>query len=326
MRQALAHLASLRLSLAGMLWLGASLFAIAASSELDRDWLLPPLALLAVNLLAAIAVNRAFRRRPGLLLFHCCLLGVALLGALGQLLRFEGRIELTVGQPLQADAVAVVDAGVLAAGVDQLPTIVQGHFHVDYRPGLVRGETHTSAAPPGGEALAFGDGRPLTLRGYQFYSTPNKGYAAVVQWRGRDSVAGRGTLHFPSFPAREWQQRLDWTTPGGDALRIELLLPERVDAAVAWRLDSRVTAGELRISDQRGRVHSLAAGEWLALPGGALRFERLSMWMGYRISREPQQPWLLLLCALGALALGQDLLRGQWRRPANGERCADVHA
>src|SRR3569832_350252 len=95
MKQLLLPLASLRLTLAGML-----LLAIGAALSYNTPaptpvWVLVvPMALRAINLLAAIITNPRINRRGGLLTFHLALLGVVILAAIGRLTHLEALIEL----------------------------------------------------------------------------------------------------------------------------------------------------------------------------------------------------------------------------------------
>ena len=56
----------------------------------------------------------------------------------------------------------------------------------------------------------------------------------------------------------------------------------------------------LRVGDQRAE---LAPGGRVDIPGGTLVYERLSTWMGYRVSFDPTLPWLLAASLLAALSL-----------------------
>ena len=111
MTGAATALASLRLTLLGMLGLALTVLATYRDPELATAWVALPLGVLAVNLLAALLVNPRFRTQAGLLVFHLCLLAVVVLSAVGLMTRFEGRLELTEGQAFTPGAVEIVSRG-----------------------------------------------------------------------------------------------------------------------------------------------------------------------------------------------------------------------
>src|SRR3569623_350907 len=95
MKQLLLPLASLRLTLAGML-----LLAIGAALSYNNPattpvWeLVVPMALLADTLLAAIITNPRITRRGGLLTFHQAILGVVMLASIGRQIQLVALILL----------------------------------------------------------------------------------------------------------------------------------------------------------------------------------------------------------------------------------------
>jgi len=77
----LRPLASLRLTLVGLVLLGGGL-VIDQNHWLPSAWVItPPLLLLGINLAAALVVDPRFRRQPALFAFHLCLLLLALLAS-----------------------------------------------------------------------------------------------------------------------------------------------------------------------------------------------------------------------------------------------------
>ena len=85
LRLMLYLLASLRLTL-GLLLLLLAGTVLAYTVEATRVWsIVVPLVALAVNLMAAIAVNTRFRRQTALLAFHLSLLALIALVAIGRL-------------------------------------------------------------------------------------------------------------------------------------------------------------------------------------------------------------------------------------------------
>ena len=301
----LKKLASLRLSLAGMAMLAG--VAIAASGEdgIDTEFAAIPIALLVLNLLAALATNRSFRAQAGLLVFHVGLLLVFLLAGLTVVTRFDGHVEVVQGGTFEAQAVVVEEQGWLHTGRLDRVRFIQGDIRIDYLSGLRRQATRSTilVEADGGELLPLtvGDRDTAALAGYRIAATFNKGFAVVLGWHGDDGNTGYGSIHFPSYPENDWNQRTDWITPAGEALHLELQLgeqPSRTDAA--WTLGRTNLPFTMRVGDE-GVV--LAAGESVAVAGGRISLQDLRLWMGYRVDYLPFLPWMLSAAFLAVAGL-----------------------
>ena len=313
-------LASLRVTPFALLALAAGVLASYRDPGAPGWWMTLPLAVLAVNLAAALLVDARLRLRAPLLVFHVALLAVLLLAAAGELLRFSGRVELVEGTRLDPAAVLTDTKGVLHrdAWLDALQ-VEQGAFSVEYQPGMVPGRTRSELriidADQSPAAFEIGNTQPLLEHGYRLHTTPNKGFAALLEWRGIDGTRDAGALHFPSFPLADWRQLNQWTAPGGAVFEFELLPAVRVPGDRAYTLDSRTASdgAAVLVRDEAGRTLArLAPGQSAGLPGGELRLADIRMWMGYRVSYDPLLPWLLACGLVGATALGMHL----WRRMA----------
>ena len=216
-------LASLKLSFVAM----AALLAGILYSYFDQSqsvlWLAIPLLVLAVNLLFAMVYNPRIRQNSGLLMFHICLLALALLAALGQLTSMKGRLEIMQGQVFDSKQVTVVQQGPWHS-LQALNKIVfeQSDFQVDYSQGLRRGATHSQLLV-NGESFVVGDNLPFNHQGYRFYTTSNKGYAVMLAWFGKDGKAIQGAIHFPSVPLYDWKQDNQWFTPAGQLLNMTFI-------------------------------------------------------------------------------------------------------
>lgn len=308
MMQLLKKLASLRLSLAGMAALAVVAIAAAGRDGIDTGYAAIPIGLLVVNLLAALATNRSFRTQTGLLVFHVGLLLVFLLAGLTVLSRFDGHVEVVQGGEFAAETVEIEEQGWLHAGRLDRVRFVQGPIRVDYLPGLRRQATRSAIEVADGDGgvvpLTIGDRDTATLGGYRFAATFNKGFAVVVGWHGHDGRIRYGSIHFPSYPENDWNQRIDWATPAGETLALELQLgepPIRLDES--WTLGDTDLPFTLRVTGGSDAV--LAAGESLAVAGGRVSVEDLRLWMGYRVDYLPLLPWMLAAAflAIGGLAL-----------------------
>ena len=315
-------LASLRLTLAGLLLLAAGLVAD-QNYWLSGAWAItPPLALLAVNLVAAMITDPRFRRRPALFAFHLCLLLLALLAGYGQLVHYQGRLPLAEGQAFAAGLANTVRQGPLAPRPLADGVVRQGLIEVDYTPGIRRGATRSRLWVAGRGWMEIGDDVPLVLDGYRFYTTSNKGFAALLVWRPEQGEAQRGAVHFPSYPANELGQLVTWRTPAGQEIELALGLPPS-PYGETWTLRQTLADGAEALQlKSGGEIRTLRPGDTVPLQGGRLHYERLGMWMGYELRYDPTLPWLFSLAALTVVFLALHFLQ-RVARPSVDEALAD---
>jgi len=300
-------LASLRLTLPGMLLLAAGVLVRYLDAGASVFWIALPLLLLAINLLAALLVNPRFRSQPPLLIFHICLLLLVVLISASQLTSLQGQLEITEGQAFSADAVEVVHQGPWHPRQRlQDVAFTQGPVSIDYNPGLKRVRTESRVQAPVAQAgdplMVIGDNTPLHAAGYRLYTTPNKGFAAIltrVDGAGNEST---GAVHFPSYPINDWRQLNGWTSPDGEQLALELVFIEQPDFERSWTLASGRVATALRVT-ARGNTRVLQPGETLQVGDATLRFQTVRLWMGYEIRYEPLLPWMFATALIGVLAL-----------------------
>jgi len=305
MRKMLTRLGSGRLAVVLLAGLGVVVLITHVRQETSQWWLVGLFALLAANLTAALLTHPTLRR-GGLLVFHLALLVLMGLAGVGQLTRFQGRVEITEGNPFSESAVDVVTRGSLhpewLASVD----FVQGPFRVEYAPGLKRGRTSSLVTLKSGDTALVGDDEPLVASTYRFYTTHNKGFAPVLRWQPDRGSAVIGAVHMPSYPLFDWKQDNHWEVPAGPRLRFWLHLDLPRDDERGWVLDSKAARGTL-ILDVEGRRLELKLGQSLRLQGGNLEFAELRAWMGYKIYFDPTLPYLLLVAVIGLLGLGWHL-------------------
>jgi len=303
----LRRLASPRLTLPGM-----GLLGVGAALSYDNPvstpvWVLVvPLAFLAANLLATILTNARINRRGGLLIFHLSLLSIVILVAIGRLTHMDAHLEIVAGSGFSADDLIEVNKGVLHPGSLERVFFVQGPYTVDYAPGMVRGPTRSQVMVPDGSGgwvrRVIGDDKPLVLHGYRFYTTFNKGFAPVLTWMPDGGPAVTGTVHMPPYPLYDFRQANRWTPPGGQEIKFWLQLETGLTPERAWTLDVRKTRATLVLKTGGQRVE-LQPGTTTRLPGGRLRYERLSSWMGYKLFYDPTLHWLFLSAMIGVLGL-----------------------
>jgi cytochrome c biogenesis protein len=302
----LATLASPRLTLVAIVLLGAGAWIVAErpdESAFSFELILP-LTLLSLNLVAAVMTNRVFRRQPALLVFHLALLSLVLLGAASRLTYLEGTTELAVGQSFPG--LVERKQGIWHRGrLDDVEFVNQG-FSVSYREQLRRDKTINRVVwrdELGFERRAeIGDQTPLVLHGYRFYTTSNKGFAALFRWEPAQGEPQLGSVNFPSYPLHAKRQKSAWRL-GIDDIQVALNIDEQlIDPSKdsKFRMPQRHTV----TLDLEWRVATLSPGEALLLPSGRLVYVGLSTWMGYAVTYDWTVPWLLAACVLAVLALG----------------------
>lgn len=304
----LRFLASLKLTLVGMVLLGLGAAASYGNPVETSVWvLIVPLALLAINLAAAIVTNPRINRQPGLLVFHVCLLSTVLLAGVGRLTHLDAHIEMPQGEAFHKNALMEVNKGPWHAGNLDGVAFLQGGYTVDYSVGLQRGLTHSEVFLPGskGERVSqdVGDDRPLVLERYRFYTTHNKGFAPILTWLPNQGQPITGRINMPSYPLFDYKQDNQWTPPGTqETIKFWLQLKTGMTPEAAWVLDGRNSTGTLVVSvgDKR---EELKVGDEVQLAQGRLRYESLTTWMGYRVFYDPTIQWLFWVTMIGVLGL-----------------------
>ncbi len=303
----LRRLASLRLTLAVFIALGAAVLAYDPAVDTAVWLLVAPLLLGSLNLGAAILTNPVFRRQSALLTFHLALLAITLLVAGGRLTFLKGQLELAEGERFSGQ-LTQSESGPWHHSQLERAQFVNDGFSIRYAKGVRRAETRNALRwlDDGGreQHAVIGDNEPLLRHGYRFYTSFNKGFAPVFVWHPADgSAPRRGSIHLPAYPLHEYRQALDWTLPGTQVALWTMLQFDEVlldpGEVSHFRLPERHTL-VVRIGDSR---HELAPGARLALPQGVLVYERLSTWMGYTVFYDWTLPWLFAACLLAAASL-----------------------
>ena len=331
MMSLLTKLASLRLSLVGMALLAILSVVASRSAGVDAGITIVPLALLVVNLFAALVTNRSFPPQTGLLLFHVGLLLVFACIGLTVMLRYDGHVEVLKGAALDASRIETVDQGHWHENrLDDLE-FYQGEIRINYLPGLNRQDTHSTieyrAASGELRRMTIGDTRTVTIDGYRVAATFNKGFAVLLQWTGADGSEILGAVHMPSFPEFDWKQVTTWTTPAGQELELELDFDEPVSSDTeAWTFGATSMPYALRASAAGEAPHVLREGQGVRLEGGVVHAVDLRTWMAYRVEYLPFLTWMFVAAMLSIIGLAMHFARRYLPAPANADTKEDALA
>lgn len=310
-------LASLKLTLVGLILLGLASMAVYKLDHNATPWLAAPLLLLALNLIAAVATNGVFRRNTPLLVFHLALITIVLLAAAGRLTYLKGGAEVTEGEPFAG--LKYSEAGPLHPWrIDQVQFVNEG-MEIDYTPGPVRVSTVSRVRWVDERGIehrgAARDNTPLVLSGYHFNVTANKGFAPVLLWQPTVGEPVLGAVHLPSYPTQADAQTATWR-PGAVKDDIWLMLAFKETLIPADR------ASRFRLPDERKLVvrqgdarWELQPGERVSLPGGVLEYRELRTWMGYQVYYDWTVPWLLAASLVAVLSLAWYFWRKFAARP-----------
>ena len=304
----LSNLSSLKFTLVGMILLGIGA-ALSYGNPVEMSvWvLIVPLALLAINLAAAILTNPRINRQPGLLVFHVCLFATVVLAGVGRLTHLDAHAEVALGQEFHKELLLEVKKGPWHSGNLDKVTFTQGPYTVDYSVGLKRGLTHSEVLlpGPGGKMVRqdVGDDRPLVLERYRFYTTFNKGFSPVMTWIADQGQPITGRINMPAYPLYDYKQDNRWTPPGTDEeIKFWLQLETGLTLEKDWVLDGRNASGVLVVTSKDKRIE-LNKGEDVRLEHGRLRYDDLSVWMGYRVFYDPTIQWLFFVTVAGVFGL-----------------------
>lgn len=318
----LESLASLKVTLAALVVLAASVVFLYIRDDLPTSWLAVSLGLLSVNLMAAIVSNRSFRRQGALLAFHIALLALVLLLAASRLTYLKGSLELTEGAEFTGTLLET-NAGPFHP-LENLQALRFANlgFQIDYAPGPlrqgIRNQIEIRRAGTVPYRFEASDQKPLLLAGYRFYPTGNKGFAPVFLWHpAGGGVARTGTVHLPSYPLHEHGQAREWTPPGS-ALRIWTMLEFKEIILAPDRPSQFRPPHEHTIVLRSGeRRWELVPGDSAELPEGRLEYRALRGWMGYTVFYDWTIPWLLAACLVAIAAMGVHFWRKFAAKPWN---------
>jgi cytochrome c biogenesis protein len=231
------------------------------------------------------------------------------LAAAGRLSHLSGHLEVAEGEEFSGE-LSEYEAGPLHPfGRLKAQRFSNLGFHIAYAPGLSRVGTRNTVSYLNAfgieERLEIGDHKPLVLDGYRFYTTHNKGFAPVFEWRsGGSALPMLGAVNLPSYPINDLRQSREWLLPGTD---IRAWVQLQFDEVI---LDP-AKPSEFRLPNKHTLVLRIGDGRWELQPGGhvdlaqgRLTYQGLRTWMGYTVFYDWTITWMLVAClvALAAMA------------------------
>lgn len=298
-------LASLKFTPVGLVLLGIASVAVYKFDDGAAPWLAVPLLLLAVNLIAAVATNGVFRKQMPLLVFHLALIVLVLLAAIGRLTYLKGNAEVTEGAVFTG--LSNVDAGPLHSGRLADVHFMNEGFDIEYMTGPVLDRIVNRIRfrdNHGNERVAeIGHNIPLTIFGYRIYPTSNKGFAPMFIWHPAGGESTLAAVHLPSYPANATGQALAWR-PSKDVEELWVMLETDETLIPADRPSHFRLPSDQGIVLRQGQLRTaMRPGERIAVAGGALEYQGLRTWMGYRFYYDWTIPWMLAACAVAVLSL-----------------------
>ncbi|RZI42135.1 hypothetical protein EGT07_15565 [Herbaspirillum sp. HC18] len=298
-------LASLKFTPVGLVLLGIAAVAVYKLDHSATPWLAVPLLLLAINLIAAVVTNGTFRKQMPLLVFHLALIALVLLAAAGRLTYLNGTAEVTEGA--EFGGLSERDAGPLHRDRLGEVSFVNDGFEITYMAGPTldsnRNRMHWRDESGNIRTGEIENNLPLTLFGYHFYPTANKGFAPLFLWRPNGGAPVLGAVHLPSYPMNAENQAKTWRPPGaGEDVWVMLDIGETIvpaDRPSKFRLPEN---RRIVVRHKEARW-TLQPGEEVALPDGVLQYRELRTWMGYKVFYDWTIPWMLASCAVAVLSM-----------------------
>lgn len=313
----LRALASPRLMVVFFVLMAIAALAIANGLLEPTPAALIPLVLLMLNLTASIAIHARFRTDLPLLLFHASLVLFVALLAVARLTYFEGTAKVVVGGHFAGELRTQERGALHGDGAKALRFANDGFIEVfpqrnPYRQTRNRIRFADSAGQWHGSVI--GDDRPLVLDGYRIYTSRNRGFAPVLRWQSDAAAIEVATIQLGQIGEDGYTPGSHWPIPQGPQVWVSMST-ERIPPAPGSQRENlgANTAPNRLVINHNERFYDMQLGESLALPGGRLTYSSLSAWMGYRISYDPTQPWLIATVALAITSLIWFYTRRLWR-------------
>lgn len=139
------------------------------------------------------------------------------------------------------------------------------------------------------------------IDGYRIEPTGNMGYAAVFTYTDRQGKQTRGVVNFPGYPTQKIQSN-PFKSPAGKWTNASLEMdhwPYR--ERQAWTLDIPDSV-RIKLKTEQTRF-TLKPGEIQKLPSGQFKLEKVSRWLGYKLSRDPLAPVIFISSLVSCISL-----------------------
>lgn len=269
----------------------------------QQDWLSDsPFYLLVACLALSILYHwRQFLARPLMLLFHLSLMCTLAAMLLSPHFRASGYFELAEGQTLN-DKLILFEGGRYANAPPADWSLTQAAIHAEYRYGSIGKTIHTQLVDrKQKQAVPIGFMQAAHIDGYRIEPTGNMGYAAVFTYIDQHGKQSRGVVNFPGYPTQTIQTN-PFRSPAGNWTNATLEMdswPYREQQA--WSLDIP-TSVRIKLKTEQIRF-VLKPGEVQTLPSGQLKLEKVTRWLGYKLSRDPLAPLVFISSLLACLSL-----------------------
>lgn len=290
---------------------------VVALTALDATTgMLLPLPLCALNLAVVLIRNERLRLHGGLFIFHAALLAFLLLLPVSRLTYLKGNATVVTGETFHGDLMVREQGPWHGEHLHEAAFRNEG-FEIDYAEGFRRRHTRNAVGwQEQGQWIqaVIGDDRPLIRQGYRFYTTADKGFAAMfLWWKNGEPLPERGTVLFQAPGDGTYVS--DGVIPG-----TEIPLHVRLEVDGAWMDHQRETRFPPELPQKvesviGGESHLWLVGEEMALPEGRLRFEGVRTWMGYAVFHDWTRPWLLASLLVGVGGLMVHYGRKVWANP-----------
>ena len=273
-----------------------------------RLWIiLVPTFLLITNFLLALFTRSILKNNWLLMVFHFALVVLVILVFLGQLTYLKATLELSTNEEFSGQLENVAQGPWHFYGLTQARFTNLG-FQIRYHKGIKRDKTVNQIQLRNNDGrdqlIEIGDHVPLIIGHYRFYTSHNKGYAPVFEWRPSGSTEVIvGSIHLPAYPVHEYRQALEWKIPGSTQSLWTMLSIEDDVLPEDRAFDFKIPKQNLLIVRYQDKRHELKPGDELALPEGVLRYQKLSTWMGYKVDYDWTRPWLLATALIGLFGL-----------------------
>lgn len=308
MRRSWSGLASLQLTVRLLVLLVTGVVIGQYAPALRVFAIVVPLALLALNLLAAIATTSSFRRQLPLLVFHVALLALVVLSGLSVLTSMTGTAEVAEGQWFDGRMISE-SAGPLhpRRPGDLRFALEQADFGFlpDGSVEWLRGSVRMSGEGGGDQVVPLSVQTPVQLQGYRIYPTPARGFAVVLSWQPNGEPGPvTGAVHFPPVPSDPYRLTTEWIPPGTRSplwMRVRLPDGPLPTATTNWVRPPQNAVLIVRAPD--GRRIELQRGGEAEVAGGHLRFDEIRWWLGLSFHYDWTIPWLLAAATLAAISL-----------------------